>query len=255
MNAFVDVLGAALWPPADHASGPFATSEPAPKPHTDLLSARGRGRASMLTLLFAHVVEHASRQAGVDTSRVPIIYGSAYGEMATTIALLDMLVRDDGRLSPAKFQASVHNTAAGTISIAQRNRSFSTSIAAGHDTIAMALLEARAWLGWRPGFVVVACADEGAPEALVPDVSYAACAMALVLGNVPSERPALARLGQLGQTTTRRADGGGQDNPCAAGHALVHAVRTAATSPQRIELSRSARNPWQVDVIPPVSSS
>jgi hypothetical protein len=260
MSAGLDVLGAALWTPTQPSLVAAAARDLAAissaRPETQLLAARARGRASLLTLMLANVVERASQAAGVDPGSVPTIYGSAYGEMTTTMALLDMLHADDGRLSPAKFQASVHNTAGGQISISQGNRSFSTSIAAGHDTLAMALIEAWAWLTWRPGVVVVACADESAPPVLVPGPPYGSLALALVLSNVSNAtngRPPLARLGRLVQTTTPHDAAAERENPCAAGLALVRAICTpvpdAIATVVTIVLNRAARQPWQIDVL------
>jgi hypothetical protein len=248
----LQVLGVGLWPTARAAleaeQGPRAGY--ATRPDTQLLAARARGRASLLTLMFAHVVEQATRGVGVDRAALPSVFGSAYGEMTTTLTLLEMLHSDDARLSPAKFQASVHNTAAGTLSIAQGNRSFSTSIAAGYDTVAMALLEAQAWLQRRPGMIVVACADEAAPQVLMPNATYDAVAMALLLSNVACDQPPLARLGQLVQTTGQPASGE-PENPCAAGADLARAVWAAASIPQQtVVLNRSSLQTWQIDVFP-----
>ncbi|HET8934799.1 MAG TPA: beta-ketoacyl synthase chain length factor [Polyangiales bacterium] len=169
-----------------------AGSAAAPKPAAALLSARMRGRASPLTLMFAEVAEQAARSAGVSLERMPSVFGSAYGEMNTTATLLSQLWAADGQLSPAKFQASVHNTAAAQLSIALHNSSFTTSIAAGHDTVAMCLIEAWAWLARHPGQVLVACADEGPTAALQPGAAYPPVAAAFVLDNVA--RRGLARI-------------------------------------------------------------
>jgi hypothetical protein len=257
MSHSLDVLGAAFWMPtqpslASVAAGSAAAGSSA-RPETQLLAARTRGRASLLTLMLANVVERAAQAGGIHPGAVPTIYGSAYGEMATTMALLEMLYADEGRLSPARFQASVHNTAGGQISIAQRNRSFSTAIAAGHDTLAMALVEAWAWLTWQPGTVIVACADESAPQALVPGRAYDSLALALVLSNAANRQLPLARLGRLVQTTTPHDAAAERENPCAAGLALVGAicapVPDAIATVVTIVLNRAARQTWQIDVL------
>jgi hypothetical protein len=80
--------------------------------------------------------------------------------------LLEQMIRGaDEDFSPMKFAVSVHNAAAGLVSISTHNRAFTTSVAADHDTPAMALLEgigAMAALD-RPAVV---CGDEAAPEGL-----------------------------------------------------------------------------------------
>ena len=45
------------------------------------------------------------------------LFASAFGEMQTTVDLLDMLNHGDGAVSPARFRASVHNAASGAFSI------------------------------------------------------------------------------------------------------------------------------------------
>src|SRR5690606_12278936 len=120
-------------------------------------------------------------QAQADVGRVPMIYGSAFGEMTTTLRLLESMQGGGGRVSPVQFQASVHNTAAGQISIAQGNRSFTTSIAAGRDTFAMCLLEAWTWLDSQRGQILVACADDAIPSVFEPAEPFAPLGVALVL--------------------------------------------------------------------------
>lgn len=189
MSAALCVRGVGLWPA--QAAGH--------KPAAALLPARMRGRASPLTLMLAEVAEQAARAAGVSLAGIPSVFGSAYGEMNTTVSLLSQLWAADGQLSPAKFQASVHNTAAGQLSIALHNPSFTISIAAGHDTVAMSLIEASAWLAQNPGQVLVACADEGPIAQLQPGAAYPPLAAAFVLDNVAQS--GLARIALHGPDT------------------------------------------------------
>jgi hypothetical protein len=156
----------------------------AAKPAAALLPARMRGRASPLTSMLAEVVEQAARAADVDAAKLPSVFGSAYGEMHTTGALLAQLWAAGAQLSPAKFQASVHNTAAAQLSIALHNPSFTSSIAAGYNTVAMSLLEATSWLARHPGQILVACADEAPNRVLQPRAAYSPLAAAFVLDNV-----------------------------------------------------------------------
>lgn len=127
-----ELVEACLWHPDD---------PPPPRAQlSSLLSPRAHGRASVLTQIFTALLEELCA-GGFDASSSPLVFGSAYGEMATTIQLLD-LQATTGQSSPLRFQHSVHNTAAGILSIATQNSGFSTSVAAGMDTTAMALLEA-----------------------------------------------------------------------------------------------------------------
>lgn len=186
------VRGVGVWTPEAPTLHAFIAGDRAAtacRPQAQLLPPRMRGRASPLTTMLADVVDQATRSAGVLPGALPSVFGSAYGEMSTTLALLSQLwaAGGDGALSPAKFQASVHNTAAAQLSIALGNSSFSTSLAAGHDTLAMVLIEACAWLSRHPGQMLVACADEGAALALAPELLYSPLAAAFVLDSASSQ--------------------------------------------------------------------
>jgi hypothetical protein len=251
VSAGLSVLGVAVWTPEYPDLQHFLARNPRPaaKPEAPLLPVRARGRASPLSLMFAQVVEQAQAAAGVQGT-LPSIYGSAYGEMAATLALLDQLHGDDGRLSPAKFQASVHNTASGLISIAQANRSFSTALAAGHDTVAMTLVEAWAWLSQRPGELVLACADESAAAPLVAELPFGALAMGMLLSNRAQQRAALAVLQRPERARTIPDAAAEHENPCASALPLVRAIFGAA--PATVILNRAAELTWQIHVEPVV---
>lgn len=207
MSVSFVVRGVAVW------------SEQAGKPAAALLPARMRGRASPLTAMLAEVVEQACRAAALDPATLPSVFGSAYGEMHTTGVLLSQLLAAGSALSPAKFQASVHNTAAAQLSIALHNPSFTTSIAAGYDTVAMSLVEAGGWLAHAPGPMVVACADEAPHERLQPGASYSPVAVAFVLDS--GSATGLARI-QLVEGESQAASWA--DNPVADGVVLARAV-------------------------------
>lgn len=215
MSARLYVRGVGVW------------NDATAKPAAVLLPARMRGRASPLTAMLAQVVDQAARSAGVDPAMLPSVFGSAYGEMHTTGTLLSQLWAADGQLSPAKFQASVHNTAAAQLSIALRNPSFTTSIAAGYDTLAMSLIEASAWLTRNPGQLLVACADEAPNQVLQPGAAYAPLAAAFVLDNV--SRRGLARIELLPASTETQDMSARAENPIAAAVMLAHAVLAAST--------------------------
>lgn len=195
MSAPLYVHAVAVWSPeypdaAALLEGRRAAS-PA-EPAAELLPRRVRGRASLLTAMLADVVGHAASAGGADLARVPLIVGSAFGEMDTTVQLLQMMSSDDGALSPARFQASVHNAGAGQISIATGNTAVSSCLAAGPATSAAALLEAHALLAGAAGpcddlaaraggEVLVAVADEALPEFFADEERYGSLAVALLL--------------------------------------------------------------------------
>src|SRR5206468_4309028 len=100
---------------------------------------------------------------------VPTVFSSAYGEMDRLRELLALMQGERAEVSPLRFQTSVHNAAAGQISIATGNRAFSTSLAAGGDSLAAALLEATAWLACHGPEIVVVVGDEAPPPQLAGD--------------------------------------------------------------------------------------
>jgi hypothetical protein len=228
MSASVYVRGVGVWEAG------------AAKPAAALLPARMRGRASPLTSMLAQVVEQATRAAAVDAATLPSVFGSAYGEMHTTGALLAQLWAAGAQLSPAKFQASVHNTAAAQLSIALHNSRFTTSIAAGHDTVAMSLIEATCWLARNPGQILVACADEAPNQVLQPKAAYSPLAAAFVLDNVSGH--GLARIELVSADACGEADRA--ENPCAAAVELVRAA--TALQPTDVALHGG----WRVRVEP-----
>ena len=236
MSARVFVLGVGVWMPgapnleAWLANRPQAASV---RPPAQLLPARMRGRASLLTAMFAEVAEQAARAARVEPGSLPSVFGSAYGEMGTTSSLLEQLRAAGAQLSPAKFQASVHNTAAGQLSIALRNPCFSTSLAAGHDTFAMSLLEACSWLAAHPGQLLLACAEEAPSPILQPTAAYPPLAAAFVLAShLPPDghAVALASLSAPTPSAHTREAARAADNPVAPALRLVRALFSGAQS-------------------------
>jgi len=219
----------AVWPESDgEADAP---------PGAALLPPRVRGRASLLTRMIAQVVEQVGRAADVDLASVPLLVGSACGELDTTLQLLQMMSSDDGALSPARFQASVHNTASGQLSIATGNKGFSSCLAAGDATFCALLVEAHAWLARRGGDVVVALGEEALPAFFGQPTTYTPGAVALLL-SADAHADAVAHLGALrfeqaassgdavADSPANRAYG--PSNPLAPALAFVRAARAGA---------------------------
>jgi hypothetical protein len=178
------VRAMAVWTPRFPSFDAWRTraaSEPAIAT-ASVLGARARGRASMLTRMISEVATTATQAAGVELARVPIIVGSAYGEMEITTQLLAMMHEGDGALSPARFQSSVHNAAAGLLSITTGNQGFSSCLAAGDATTAALLFEVEAWLAEHGGDALVIMADERLPEHFAHNDAFEPAAAALVLG-------------------------------------------------------------------------
>jgi hypothetical protein len=171
-------------------------SESAAAASGELLDKHSRRRASDLTKACADVYREALVQAGFDALEVAAVFGSALGEASITIGLLEQLWRGPGMLSPMRFAASVHNAAAGVVSIGTKNTGFTTALGADHDTPAMALLEGMAFALVHDTPVIVVCADEGAPENLVSQDEgwdFLACAVALApVGRAPAGAPRIS---------------------------------------------------------------
>lgn len=91
------------------------------------------------------------------------IFSSRHGELNRTLGLLNNIV-DQEPLSPTAFSQSVHNTASGIYSILKGNRSSSTSIAAGSETLYQALVEAYAQLKQDPTPLLFVFGDEPVPQ-------------------------------------------------------------------------------------------
>jgi len=182
-----------------------AASEPS-TPAAAILGARARGRASMLTRMISEVATTATQAASVELARVALIVGSAYGEMETTSQLLTMMSEGDGALSPARFQSSVHNAAAGLLSITTGNQGFSTCLAAGDATAAALLFEAQAWLAEHGGEVLIILAEEHLPEFFAHNETFEAAAAALVLSASPEQALATLAPGQPAPDEIVRAE-------------------------------------------------
>jgi hypothetical protein len=241
------VLGAGLWAPRFDGIGPWIEGRRATapgEPKAAIVPPRLARRTSFLTRMAAEALGQAA--AGADLSQVMTVYASAYGEVQTLAALLEML-HSDGILSPARFHNSVHNTPSGHISIATANRAFSTTLAAGAETVAMGLFEALALLDDRGGEAIVVFADEAPAQIGLPPFESLAVAVRLSAQAPPSG--ALGRLSGL-----RRAEGlrvpeiqaEFAHNPVAPSLKLAEAIRLGRSGP--VPLTLDPRGGWAVDL-------
>jgi hypothetical protein len=172
MTATVAVAGVGAFSARFACAGAFLAKTESATPAAasgELLDKHSRRRASDLTKACAEVYREALLQAGFDALEVAAVFGSAVGEASVTIGLLEQLWRGPGMLSPMRFAASVHNAAAGVVSIGTKNTGFTTALGADFDTPAMALLEGMAFVLVHDTPVIVVCADEGAPTNLVSE--------------------------------------------------------------------------------------
>jgi len=233
----VYLVGAGLWAPGieDFNAWVAGRSDGPVEPKAALIPPKLARRASFLSRMAAEVASQAA--AGVDLSLVRTVHASAYGEVQTLEVLLNMLY-DDGVLSPARFHNSVHNTAAGHLSIATGNRAFSTTIAAGADTVAMGLFEAMALLQDSGEDVLVLFADEApGPFGLA---AFQSLAIALHLTAKP-KGPKLSRPHRAESASAYEPPAAFAHNPIAPALALLDAVRLRKSGPV-------ALGEWAVDL-------
>jgi hypothetical protein len=147
---------------------------------------------------------------------VTVIYGSVYGEIRTTLDLLAALLDPAAPLSPTKFHNSVHNTAAGYVSIATQNRGGNAAMTAGRSTLAMGLLECAGPGRGRAG--AGGAGDRGGdlPEPLAAGRSWAplAAAFALAADGEVGAGPSDMVLSDMSLGAGSRRDGGGAAGRC-----------------------------------------
>jgi len=103
---------------------------------------------------------------------VPFVFASRHGDLDRTLKLLTALAQEEV-LSPTDFSLSVHNSTAGLFSISRGDRAPATALAAGADSLGMALLEGANLLASGAGEVLVCYADDATPEAYAPYVADA----------------------------------------------------------------------------------
>jgi hypothetical protein len=118
-----------------------------------------------------------------ELATVPTVFASRHGDLATTVALLQCLARDEP-VSANRFSHSVHNTQAGLFSIVTGNRQPASALAAGRDTFRCAFLEALNLLRQATaGRVLLVIGDEPLPAVFAPfaDEPQAAYATAFLL--------------------------------------------------------------------------
>ncbi|WAR46435.1 beta-ketoacyl synthase chain length factor [Methylomonas rapida] len=160
---------------------PFSCVDNTPEAIPPLL----RRRSSQAMQLAFSAANAACGQTGRTPAALPAIFASVAGEIRTTDQLCGELARADGSVSPSAFHNSVQNTVAGYWSIVHRCRQPATALAAGANTIAMALLEAWCQLACQGGELLLVCYDEDWPAHLAPDGGKPgfACAMVLAAGD------------------------------------------------------------------------
>lgn len=186
------VSGVGLW--ATGASSVAAWLKPERdaalvKPACEVVDARLRRATSHLTRAAMEASAEACTSAGLSPKQsLPIVFGSAAGEIQIAIEQLEMMRSADGIVSPARFRNSVHNTATGIYSIATGSTGFATAIAASEITAAMSLLEVSALLHAGAERVLCVVGDESLPVPLDRFGRHETLAVALVCEREASPR-------------------------------------------------------------------
>ncbi|HEX6244508.1 MAG TPA: beta-ketoacyl synthase chain length factor [Polyangiales bacterium] len=264
MNARVAIAGMGLHLPGypNLAAWLSRTAQPGAAPSGALLDKHSRRRASDFTKGLADAYAEAlgaaqqvlathGQESALRADAVASVFGSALGEVSTMISLLEQMWREGGALSPMRFAGSVHNAAAGVVSIGSKNTGFTTSLGADHDTPAMSLIEAISLVATRGEPVMVACGDEAAPSDLVGGAfGWDALCCAVVLLPAETAPATLTRLSvpELGEATLEPPElpDGFAHNPNAGLLDLIELVAQGKSG--RLRLDRGRGRGYCVDL-------
>ncbi|HYM27242.1 MAG TPA: beta-ketoacyl synthase chain length factor [Steroidobacteraceae bacterium] len=93
----------------------------------------------------ARALLHVANDCAGQRRGVRIVLASQHGELSYAVQMLRQLAAAEP-VSPALFSLTVHNAPAGVFSIARADRSPSTAVAAGEETLCQGLLEAHGQL-------------------------------------------------------------------------------------------------------------
>jgi len=206
-----------------------------------------RRRSSQAMQLAFGAAASACANALRQPADLPAVFASVAGEIQTTDRLLKELSKADGLVSPGDFHNSVQNSVAGYWSIVHGNRLPATAIAGGHDTLAMAMLEAWAQLACHGGELLLVYYDEHWPPYLFPPNSSHPLATALILA-AEQQDSAIAILGppHPGQPSANTlAYGTNRESPLLPSLPLLNAIANSPVIDSTIPLSAVAPY-WQI---------
>lgn len=119
-----------------------------------------------------------------DDIPAPAVFSSAHGELAKSLAMMEMLEAGE-EISPTAFSLSVHNAIAGLFSMAWKNKLQCTVLAPGEEGMAPAFIEGLGLLREGAEQVLLVFYDESLP-AFYPSSPYrlssdTSCALALLM--------------------------------------------------------------------------
>lgn len=153
--------------PLDDWSSPLP-----PTPHLSMMMARRMSVPSRLSVEVGMTLLEQQPDAAVFVSR--------HGELERTYKIIESLCRQQD-VSPTDFAMSVHNTAAGLLTIGGKAPLPMTSLAAGIDGFQQGLLEAQAILSAGAQKVMLVDFDGAVPEAYCARITHTVPAYAVGL--------------------------------------------------------------------------
>lgn len=101
---------------------------------------------------------------------LPIVFSSTHGELAKSLKMMQTIEAGE-EISPTLFSLSVHNAIAGLFSIAFKNKTQATVLAAGEEGMATAFIEAAGLFQENENEVLVIFYDEPLPD-FFPSTPY-----------------------------------------------------------------------------------
>ncbi|MFI4967093.1 MAG: beta-ketoacyl synthase chain length factor [Gammaproteobacteria bacterium] len=153
---------------------------------------------SYLPSLLRRRLDHSGRMAmttawpcAAGLESVPSVFASRHGVLERTVELLTNLARVEP-LSPTSFSLSVHNSSLGLFSIARSDRAAATAIAAGADSLGLALLEGALQIADGAERVLVCYADDKLPQpysTMIEDVEHHPFSISLLLTRARDDAP------------------------------------------------------------------
>ena len=219
MSTLVGRASLSAWPDGE--------STALPKPDLTLLDRSLRRGLSDVTRIFMHVALGALSDANALGTSPRVVFASAFGEIATAEAMLAQAF-DDNSASPVRFRQSVHNTAEGLYSISAKNCEPATAIAAGWETVGMALLESHAQLQCGAASVLLVFAEEPVPHALSAEHRHGALGAAFLLSAQNGDQTrAILCAPARGEAHGLRAAFGVENHPLGPALALAQAIESA----------------------------
>jgi len=148
----------------DASDAPAASTAKAPRPA--MVPVRELRRLPDPARVGIEVASQACAMAGIGTDAVVPVFTSTLGDSAITDYMCRTLAGEEKLLSPLRFQNSVHNAPAGSLSILAGNRHPNSFVAAFDHGFALALLEALVLVGAQSAPVLLVCTDVPVPAPL-----------------------------------------------------------------------------------------